>query len=88
MRDGLLDLIIAVAASSGLSSILVAFLSRGKSKSERKKIDIDSVDVAVDIWKKTAESLDEALDKLKREHEEVLAEVHRLRQEARKAGWS
>ena len=72
MREGLLDLLIAVAASSGLSSFIVALLSRGERRSKQNKVDIDSTQVAVDIWKKTAEGLDEKLDKLKIERDELL----------------
>lgn len=81
MRDGLLDLLIAVAASSGLSSLVVALMTRGKSRSETKKIDMDSTGAAVEIWKKTAEGLDQKLDKVGKERDELLEEVLRLRRE-------
>lgn len=81
MRDGLLDLLIAVAASSGLSSLVVALMTRGKNRSESKKIDMDSTGAAVEIWKKTAEGLDQKLDKVGKERDELLEEVLRLRRE-------
>lgn len=81
MRDGLLDLLIAVAASSGLSSLIVAFMTRGETKSKQKKVDIDSTQVAVDIWKGTAESLDTKLDKVNKEKDDLYEEVVRLRKE-------
>ena len=81
MRDGLLDLLIAVAASSGLSSLVVALMTRGKSRSETKKIDMDSTGAAVEIWKKTAEGLDKKLDKVSKERDDLLEEVLRLRRE-------
>lgn len=78
MREDLIDLLIAVAASSGLSTLLVAFMSRGNKKSERRKIDIDSTQAVVDIWKKTAESLDKKLDEVKEERDELLVKVREL----------
>lgn len=79
MREGLLDLLIAVAASSGLSSLIVAFLTRDKSRSERKKIDMDSTQTAVDIWKSTAEGLDDRLDKVRQERDDLAEENKKLR---------
>lgn len=81
MRDGLLDLLIAVAASSGLSSLIVAFMTRGETKSKQKKVEIDSAQVAVDIWKDTAEGLDAKLDKVSKEKDDLHEEVVQLRRE-------
>lgn len=78
MREGLLDLLIAVAASSSLSSLLVAFLTRGNRKSERRKIDIESTGEAVEIWKKTAEGLDKKLDEVKVERDDLLKLVREM----------
>lgn len=83
MRDGLLDLLIAVAASSGLSSLIVAFMTRGETKSKKKKVDMDSTQVAVDIWKDTAEGLDTKLDKVNKEKDDLYEEVVQLRKELR-----
>lgn len=83
MRDGILDLLIAVAASSGFSSLIVAFMTRGETNSKKNKVDIDSTQVAVGIWKDTAEGLNTKLDKINKEKDDLYEEVVRLRMELR-----
>lgn len=75
-----MDIVINIVAPI-LSAIVSWFLARGKYQTEVQTSEIENIDKAIQIWRKTAEDLNVEVIALRNESAELRRESAELRQE-------